>query len=162
MHELAYGATSYNAGFGPVRNAVDPRRSPGGSPGGTAAAVAADIAPAGLGSSTRGTEWGCGLSSDNAALPAGRRGTDRPHIRQRGSDGAQHRGSGCSGRGHERNSTAAAACCAGTALRRRATAFGQCFAVRRGCARSLPETPADRQRPTASATGLCYEIRAWF
>ena len=47
MHELAFGATSNNATFGPVRNPYDPARFPGGSSGGTAAAIAAGIAPEG-------------------------------------------------------------------------------------------------------------------
>ncbi|MEO8008203.1 MAG: amidase family protein, partial [Betaproteobacteria bacterium] len=55
MHELAFGATSNNATFGPVRNPYDPARFPGGSSGGTAAAIAAGIAPAGLGTDTGGS-----------------------------------------------------------------------------------------------------------
>jgi len=48
LQELAYGPTSNNAAFGPVRNPYDPTRIPGGSSGGTGAAVAARLAPAGL------------------------------------------------------------------------------------------------------------------
>jgi len=55
MHELAFGITSNNAAFGPVRNPYDPTLIPGGSSGGTAAAVAARLAPAGLGSDTGGS-----------------------------------------------------------------------------------------------------------
>jgi mandelamide amidase len=55
MHELAFGATSNNATFGPVRNPYDPARFPGGSSGGTAAAVAAGIAAGGLGTDTGGS-----------------------------------------------------------------------------------------------------------
>jgi mandelamide amidase len=55
MHELAFGITSNNAAFGPVRNAYDPSRIAGGSSGGTAAAIAARMAPAGLGSDTGGS-----------------------------------------------------------------------------------------------------------
>ncbi|HEY9284957.1 MAG TPA: amidase family protein [Pyrinomonadaceae bacterium] len=55
MHELAFGATSNNAFFGPVRNPYDLSRTPGGSSGGTAAAVAARIAPVGLGTDTAGS-----------------------------------------------------------------------------------------------------------
>jgi Asp-tRNA(Asn)/Glu-tRNA(Gln) amidotransferase A subunit family amidase len=55
MHELAFGATSNNAAFGPVRNPYDPERFPGGSSGGTAAAIAAGIAPGGLGTDTGGS-----------------------------------------------------------------------------------------------------------
>jgi len=55
MHELAFGITSNNAAFGPVRNAYDPSRIAGGSSGGTAAAIAARMAAAGLGSDTGGS-----------------------------------------------------------------------------------------------------------
>ena len=55
MHELAFGATSNNAAFGPVRNPYDPARFPGGSSGGTAAAIAAGIAPGGRGTDTGGS-----------------------------------------------------------------------------------------------------------
>src|SRR3979411_2443659 len=43
MHEFAYGVTSNNPHFGPVRNPWDPARIPGGSSGGSAAAVAAGL-----------------------------------------------------------------------------------------------------------------------
>jgi len=55
LQELAYGPTSNNAAFGPVRNPYDPTRIPGGSSGGTGAAVAARIEPAGLGTDTAGS-----------------------------------------------------------------------------------------------------------
>jgi len=55
MHELAFGITSNNAGFGAVGNAYAPDRFAGGSSGGTAAAIAARLAPAGLGSDTGGS-----------------------------------------------------------------------------------------------------------
>lgn len=55
MHELAFGATSNNAFFGPVRNPYDMSRTPGGSSGGTAAAIAARIVPVGLGTDTAGS-----------------------------------------------------------------------------------------------------------
>src|ERR1700704_3644810 len=55
LQELAYGPTSNNAAFGPVRNPYDPTRIPGGSSGGTASAVAARLAPAGLGTDTAGS-----------------------------------------------------------------------------------------------------------
>jgi Asp-tRNA(Asn)/Glu-tRNA(Gln) amidotransferase A subunit family amidase len=55
MHELAFGITSNNAAFGPVRNPYDQAMIPGGSSGGTAAAVAAGLAPVGLGSDTGGS-----------------------------------------------------------------------------------------------------------
>ncbi len=55
MHELAYGVTNNNAGFGPSRNPYDPARIPGGSSGGTGVAVAARLAPGGIGSDTGGS-----------------------------------------------------------------------------------------------------------
>ena len=55
MHELAYGITSNNAAFGPVRNPYDPRYFAGGSSGGTAAAIAAGVVHAGLGTDTGGS-----------------------------------------------------------------------------------------------------------
>lgn len=55
MHELAFGATSNNAFYGPVRNPYDSTRIPGGSSGGTAAAIAARIVPVGLGTDTAGS-----------------------------------------------------------------------------------------------------------
>lgn len=55
MHELAFGATSNNAFFGPVHNPYDVSRIPGGSSGGTAAAIAARIVPVGLGTDTAGS-----------------------------------------------------------------------------------------------------------
>lgn len=55
MHELAFGITSNNVGYGAVRNPYDKELIPGGSSGGTAAAVAARLAPVGLGSDTGGS-----------------------------------------------------------------------------------------------------------
>ena len=55
MHELAFGITSNNGAFGPVRNPYDPKRIAGGSSGGTGSAIAARLAPAGLGSDTGGS-----------------------------------------------------------------------------------------------------------
>ncbi|MGQ0545612.1 MAG: amidase family protein, partial [Betaproteobacteria bacterium] len=55
MHELAFGITSNNAAFGPVRNPYDPSRIAGGSSGGSGAAIAARMAPAGLGTDTGGS-----------------------------------------------------------------------------------------------------------
>jgi aspartyl-tRNA(Asn)/glutamyl-tRNA(Gln) amidotransferase subunit A len=55
MHEIAYGVTSNNPHYGPVRNPWDPSRIPGGSSGGSAAAVAAGIVPMAMGSDTGGS-----------------------------------------------------------------------------------------------------------
>ncbi|WP_454851318.1 amidase family protein [Promicromonospora soli] len=52
MHELAFGITSNNAHFGPVRNPLDPARTAGGSSGGSAAAVALGIVPFSIGTDT--------------------------------------------------------------------------------------------------------------
>ena len=55
LHELAYGITSNNPHFGPVRNPWDRQRIPGGSSGGSAAAVAAGMAFMAMGSDTGGS-----------------------------------------------------------------------------------------------------------
>ena len=55
LHEFAYGTTSEDSAFGPVRNPHDPTRTPGGSSGGSAAAIVAGMAVAALGSDTGGS-----------------------------------------------------------------------------------------------------------
>jgi indoleacetamide hydrolase len=55
MHELAFGITSNNAGFGAVNNAYNAGRFAGGSSGGSAVAVALGMAPAALGTDTGGS-----------------------------------------------------------------------------------------------------------
>lgn len=55
LHEWAFGFTSENAFFGPVRNPWDPSTSPGGSSGGSGAAVAARITPLAIGTDTGGS-----------------------------------------------------------------------------------------------------------
>jgi aspartyl-tRNA(Asn)/glutamyl-tRNA(Gln) amidotransferase subunit A len=55
LHEFAFGFSSENPHFGPVRNPWDSTTSPGGSSGGSAAAVAAGIVPIGIGTDTGGS-----------------------------------------------------------------------------------------------------------
>lgn len=55
LHELAYGVTSENPHFGPVRNPWNLSRIAGGSSGGSAAAVAASLCLASLGTDTGGS-----------------------------------------------------------------------------------------------------------
>ncbi|PHZ86566.1 indoleacetamide hydrolase [Paremcibacter congregatus] len=55
MHELAFGITSNNAAFSPVRNPYNSDMIAGGSSGGSAAAVAAHMAPFALGTDTGGS-----------------------------------------------------------------------------------------------------------
>ena len=55
MHELAYGITSANPHYGPVRNPHDRMRIPGGSSGGSGAAIAAGILYGATGSDTGGS-----------------------------------------------------------------------------------------------------------
>lgn len=65
LHEFAFGFTSENQWFGPVRNPWDPRTSPGGSSGGSAVATAAGLSAASLGTDTGGSVRGpaalCGV-----------------------------------------------------------------------------------------------------
>ena len=55
MHEWAFGTTSDNVHFGPVRNPWNTEHVPGGSSGGSGAATAAGLAFATLGSDTGGS-----------------------------------------------------------------------------------------------------------
>lgn len=55
LHEFAYGFSSENHWWGPVRNPWDPTTSPGGSSGGSAAAVAAGVVPLAIGTDTGGS-----------------------------------------------------------------------------------------------------------
>jgi AtzE family amidohydrolase len=55
MDEYAYGFTTENTHYGPVRNPHDTSKIAGGSSGGSAAAVAGGMAPLALGSDTNGS-----------------------------------------------------------------------------------------------------------
>ncbi|MDH3250675.1 MAG: amidase, partial [Acidimicrobiia bacterium] len=55
LHEFAYGFSSENPWFGPVRNPLDTETSAGGSSGGSAAAVAAGQVPIAIGTDTGGS-----------------------------------------------------------------------------------------------------------
>src|SRR6266478_8095833 len=55
LHEFAYGVTSVNPHYGPVRNPHDPSRVAGGSSGGSAVAVATGMCDWAIGSGTGGS-----------------------------------------------------------------------------------------------------------
>lgn len=55
MHEFAYGVTSINPHYGPVRNPWDEKRIAGGSSGGSAAALAAGLCYGSIGTDTGGS-----------------------------------------------------------------------------------------------------------
>ena len=55
LHEFAYGVTSNNPHYGPVRNPWDLNRIPGGSSGGSASALAAGLCYGSIGTDTGGS-----------------------------------------------------------------------------------------------------------
>ena len=55
LHEFAFGTTSDESAFGPVRHPLDRERSPGGSSGGSAVAVATGMSLASIGTDTGGS-----------------------------------------------------------------------------------------------------------
>ncbi|RPJ74847.1 MAG: amidase [Acidobacteria bacterium] len=55
LHEFAFGTTSEDSAYGPVRNPVDPSRSAGGSSGGAAAALVEGMGYAAIGTDTGGS-----------------------------------------------------------------------------------------------------------
>ena len=55
LHEFAFGTTSEDSAFGPVRNPADTTRSAGGSSGGSAAAVVTGMGFASIGTDTGGS-----------------------------------------------------------------------------------------------------------
>lgn len=55
LHEFAYGTTSEDSAFGPVRHPLDPNRSAGGSSGGSAVAIATGMSFASVGTDTGGS-----------------------------------------------------------------------------------------------------------
>jgi aspartyl-tRNA(Asn)/glutamyl-tRNA(Gln) amidotransferase subunit A len=65
LHEFAFGTTSDESAFGPVRHPLDRDRSPGGSSGGSAVAVATGMSLASIGTDTGGSiripSAACGL-----------------------------------------------------------------------------------------------------
>jgi aspartyl-tRNA(Asn)/glutamyl-tRNA(Gln) amidotransferase subunit A len=76
LHEFAFGTTSEDSAFGPVRNPWDPTRSAGGSSGGSAAAVVTGMGFASIGTDTGGSiripsaVCGCvGLKPTSGDLP---------------------------------------------------------------------------------------------
>lgn len=55
LHEFAFGTTSDESAFGPVRHPLDPSRSPGGSSGGSAVALLEGMCFASVGTDTGGS-----------------------------------------------------------------------------------------------------------
>jgi aspartyl-tRNA(Asn)/glutamyl-tRNA(Gln) amidotransferase subunit A len=55
LHEFAFGTTSEDSAYGPVKHPADTTRSPGGSSGGSAVSVASGMAYASIGTDTGGS-----------------------------------------------------------------------------------------------------------
>jgi aspartyl-tRNA(Asn)/glutamyl-tRNA(Gln) amidotransferase subunit A len=55
LHEFAFGTTSEDSAYGPVRNPHDPTRSPGGSSGGSAVSIVTGMSLASIGTDTGGS-----------------------------------------------------------------------------------------------------------
>ncbi len=55
LHEFAFGTTSEDSAYGPVRNPLDPARSAGGSSGGSAAGIVSGMSVASVGTDTGGS-----------------------------------------------------------------------------------------------------------
>jgi len=72
LHEFAFGTTSDETAWGPVRHPLDPTRSPGGSSGGSAVSVVEGMAWASIGTDTGGSvripAAACGLVGLKPAL----------------------------------------------------------------------------------------------
>lgn len=97
MHELAFGITTNNGGFGAAGNAYDPTRFPGGSSGGTGSAHGAGRIGQRyrrFGAHSRWPKRFGRFASDAAALRTGRCHAHLAHARHRRADGAHGRGFG--------------------------------------------------------------------
>lgn len=55
LHEFAFGTTSEESAYGPVKHPLDQSRSPGGSSGGSAAAIVSGMCAASIGTDTGGS-----------------------------------------------------------------------------------------------------------
>lgn len=80
MHEYAFGITSNNPFYGPVKNPWNPEYTPGGSSGGCGAALAADLAV-----TTLGTDTGGSIRIPAAACGVVGFKTSRHHISAKGT-----------------------------------------------------------------------------
>ena len=97
LHEFAYGFSSENHWFGPVRNPWDPATSPGGSSGGSAVAVAAGLVDGAFGNRHRRLDqsscrddWNLRPQGDAWPRPDGRRLSARALTRHHRSARPEH------------------------------------------------------------------------